>query len=129
MNHNDEIKDLEKAAAQAEREAKELLLALARRRAQDAERREAEAKAKRMRKAGITAERPQVYKGEQLEQLTDGNAAYVAYRRRAVVPYFVFRTRDGELITSCAFRVAALAVTRELNRLAAQARALYEAAD
>ena len=88
---------------------------------------ESEARAKARRKTehakrGITTARPVTYKGEELEQLTDGAADYIVYRRMAVVPYFVFRA-DGTLVTSCAFKVAALSVVNELNGLAAAARA------
>ena len=87
---------------------------------------EARAKARReaeLAKRGITTCRPVIYKGEELEQITDGAADYILYRRTySVVPFFVFRA-DGTLVTSCAFKVAALSVVNELNGLAAAARA------
>ncbi len=90
-----------------------------------ARRAEADERAEARRRAayaerGITTVRPVTYKGEELDQLTDGDADYTLYRRSAVVPYFVFRA-DGTLVTSCAFKVAALSVVNELNALAAAA--------
>ena len=90
-----------------------------------ARRAEADERAKARRRAayakrGITTIRPVTYKGEELEQMTDGAADYIVYRRLSVVPYFIFRA-DGALITSCAFKVAALSVVNELNALSAAA--------
>lgn len=79
-------------------------------------------RAKAAQKMGITTLKPVIYKGEELEQLTDGAADYTLYRRSGtMVPYFVFR-HDGTLITSCAFKCAGLAVCQELNTLAAAAK-------
>lgn len=117
------LQQLKRDAEQLERLANEAQRALKREQAKDAEARELAERAKRAEKAGIATFRPIVYKDEALEQMTDGSAPYIVYRRRSVVPYFIFR-EDGALICSCAFKKAALCVVEELNKLAAVAVAV-----
>jgi len=110
----DRLHELQRQAAALDREIREVKAATARER-------EAAAVVARARKNGVANLRPVHYKGEELEQITDGAAPYAVYcRRHSVVPWFIYR-EDGALICSCAFKKAALCVVEELNKLAAAA--------